>query len=78
MPMAMRNLAMAQQRYRNRYQHVRDGGYGRPKTTFSVGDFVMLKQKVTNTLGVPVRPHILKVVALRGNEVAIRTTPFSR
>ena len=69
--MAMRNLAIAQQRDRNRYQHVRGGGYCRPKTTFSVGDFVMLKQKVTNTLGVPVRPHILRVVALRGSGVAV-------
>ena len=68
----MRNLAIAQQRDRNHYQHVRGGGYSRPKTTFSVGDFVMLKQKVTNTLGVPVR-HILRVVALRGNGVAVRT-----
>ena len=36
-----------------------------------MGDFVMLKRKVTNTLGVPVRPHSLRVVALRGSGVAV-------
>ena len=70
MPMAMRNLDIAQQRDRNRYQHVQDGRYNRPKATFSAVDFVLLKQKVANTLGVPVRPHILRVLALRGNGVA--------
>ena len=31
----------------------------------------MLKQKVANTLGLPVRSHLLRVVALQGSGVAV-------
>lgn len=44
MPMAMRNLAIAQQRDQNRFRNVRGGGWAKPKATFVVGDFVMLQQ----------------------------------
>ena len=71
MPMAMKNLAIAQQRDIQRYRHVRGGQYDRPKALFAVGDFVMLKQKKVETLDSPVRPHILRVAELRNYGVVI-------
>ena len=50
---------------------MRSGGYDRPKATFAVGDFVLLKKKKKNTLDPPVRPHVLRVVELRKSGVAI-------
>ena len=38
MPLAMRNLAIAQQRDQERFRHVRGGSYDRPKATFKAGD----------------------------------------
>ena len=71
MPLAMRNMAIAQQRDEDRFRLVRGGGYDRPKATFAVGDFVLLKQKKKNTLDPPVRPHVLRVIELRKSGVAI-------
>ena len=53
MPLAMRNLAIAQQRDVERYRHVRGGGWDRPKSTFIPGDYVMLKQETKHTLEPP-------------------------
>ena len=53
MPLAMRNLAIAQQRDWERYLHVRGGGYSRPRAYIKVGDFLRLKQEVGNTPEVP-------------------------
>ena len=44
MPLAMRNIAIAQQRDIERYKRVRGGGWDRPKAKFEPGDYVMLKQ----------------------------------
>ena len=38
MPLAMRNLAIAQQRDKERYRHVRGQGWDRPKASFTPGD----------------------------------------
>ena len=43
MPLAMRNLAIAQQRDKERYRHVRGGHYDRPKAKFYVGEMVMVR-----------------------------------
>ena len=43
MPLAMRNLAIAQQRDKERYRLVRGGGWDRPKATFQPGDYVMIR-----------------------------------
>ena len=49
MPLAMRNLAIAQQRDKERHRLVRGGGWDRPKATFQPGDYVMIKEVTKNT-----------------------------
>ena len=71
MPLAMRNLAIAQQRDKERYRLVRGGGWDRPKATFMPGDYVMLKQQTDSTLDAPARPHILRVVEIKQSGVAL-------
>ena len=65
MPLAMRNLAIAQQRDKEWYRLVRGGGWDRPK----VDDYVLFKQKTKHTLDVPTRPHILRVVGVKGPQL---------
>ena len=65
MPLAMRNLAIAQQRDKERFRHVGGGGYDRPKAKFAVGQFVMVKKKKKHTLQPSVRPHILRIVDMK-------------
>ena len=65
MPLAFRNLAIAQQRQIDRYRLVRGKGWDRPKNSFSPGDFVLIKQQRQHTLDVPTRPHILRVVVVK-------------
>ena len=45
MPIAMRNIAISQQRKMERFRHVRGGKYDRPKAKFVVGEFVILRRK---------------------------------
>ena len=71
MPLAMRNLAIAQQRDVERYRHVRGGGWDRPKATFSQGEYVMLKQETSNTLQPPAYPHVLRILELRASGICI-------
>lgn len=71
MPLAMGNLAIAQQRDEERFRHMRGGGYDRPKALFVVGDFAMLKQAKDHTIQPSVRPHILQIVELRGSGVVV-------
>ena len=71
MPLAMRNLAIAQQRDRERYRHVRGGKYDRPKAKFAIGEMVMLRQKKYHTLQPTVRPHILRIKELRPSGVVV-------
>ena len=67
----MRHLAIAQQRDRERFCHVHEGGHAKPKALFRLGDFAMLKQPRGDTLDPPVRPHILRVVKLRDSGMAV-------
>ena len=71
MPLAFCNLAIAQQRDRERHQLVRGGGWDRPKANFQPGDYVLLKQKQKNCLQPPARPHILRIVELRPSGIVI-------
>ena len=73
MPLAMRNMAIAQQRDGERFRLVRSGEYDRSKAIFAVEDFVLVKKKKKNTLDPPVRPHVLRVVEMRKSGVAIFT-----
>ena len=71
MPLATRNLAIAQQRDRERFRHVRGGGYHKPIAKFKLGQYVMVKHKKTHTLEPSVTPHILKIVELKDTGVVI-------
>ena len=50
MPLAMRNLAIAQQRQKERYSLVRGGEWAKPKASFAVGDYVMVRRETKHTL----------------------------
>ena len=71
MPLAFRNLAIAEQRDKQWYSLVRGGGWDHPKATFTPGDYVLLKQQTKNCLLSPARPYILRVVELRPSGVAV-------
>ena len=71
MPLAMRNLAIAQQRQKELYSLVRGGEWAKPKASFSVGDYVMVKRETKNTLQAPAHPHVLRIVELRASGVVI-------
>ena len=72
MPLAVRNMAIAQQRDVERYRHVRGGGWDRPKPTFTLGDYVMLKQDSKHTLDPPAYPHVLRILEMRPSGVDVR------
>ena len=71
MPLAMRNLAIAQQQDKERYRLVRGGGWDGPKATFKPGDYVMIRQVTKNTLQAPSRPHVLRIVELKDSGVVV-------
>ena len=71
MPLAMRNLAIAQQRDKERYRLVRGGGWDRPKAAFQPGDYVMIRQVTKNTLQAPTRPHMLRIVEMKESGVVV-------
>ena len=71
MPLAMRNPAIAQQRNKERYRLVHGGGWDRPKASFMLGDYVILKQQTDSTLDAPARSHVLRVVEIKASGVAI-------
>ena len=65
MPLAMRNLAIAQERDKTRYRHVRSGNYDKSKVIFLLGQYVLVKQSKYNTLQSSVHPHILRILEIR-------------
>lgn len=70
-PLAMRNLAIAQQRDRERYKRVRGAGWDRPKAEFKVGDFVLLRRPRRSTLDGATRLHIVRVVERKESGVVV-------
>ena len=73
MPLAMRNLAIAQHRDKARFKRVRGGtrGWDRPKTVIKEGDFVLVKRQVLGGLDVATNPHILRVLRLKESGVVV-------
>ena len=71
MPLAMRNLAIAQQRQKERYSLVRGGEWAKPKASYAVGDYVMVKRETKNTMQAPAHPHVLRIVELRASGIVI-------
>ena len=54
-----------------RYRHVRGQGWDRPKASFSLGDYVLLKQETAHSLEPPAYPHVLRIVEIRPTGIAI-------
>ena len=71
MPLAMRNLAIAQQRDKERLRHVRGGGYDKPKEKFKSNEYVLLNNSKKHTLKASVTPHILRIIELKKSGVVI-------
>ena len=71
MPLAMRNLAIAQQRQKERYQLVRGGSWHKPKASFQVGDYVMVKREIKHTMEAKTHPHVLRIFELRPSGIVV-------
>ena len=71
MPIAMRNLAIAQQRDKERFHHVRGGKYLKPMAKFVVGDYVLVQHDKTHSLEPSVTPHILRIVEIKDTGVVV-------
>ena len=73
MPLAMRNLAIAQHRDKARFRRVRGGtgGWDRPKTVIKEGDFVLVKRQTLGGLDIATNPHILRVLRLKESGVVV-------
>ena len=67
MPLAMRNLAIAQHRDKSRFKRVRGGtgGWDKPKTEVKEEDFVLVKKQVLGGLDIATNQHILRVLRLK-------------
>ena len=63
MPLAMRNLAIAQQRDIHHYFKVHDR-YDRPKATYYPGEFVYVKRKTKGDLDIATHPQILQITKI--------------
>ena len=71
MPIAMRNLAIAQQRDKERFRHVRSGKYQKPRSMFKVGEYVLVQHDMTHSLETPVTPHILRIEEIKDTGVVV-------
>ena len=69
MPLAMRNLGIAQNRERTLYRCVRGSGWDRPKSSFKVGAFVMVGRQTKGTLDIVTHSGVLQVAKLKGSGV---------
>ena len=65
MPLAMRNLAIAQQRDRHQYFRVHSGNWARAKPRFHRRQFVYVKRQTEGTLDVKTHPQILRITQIR-------------
>ena len=70
-PLAMRNLAIAQQRDKERYSLVRGGSWAQPETAFELEDYVLVKGEKPNTLEAPAYPHVPCIVELRPSGIVV-------
>ena len=71
MPLAMRNLAIAQQRQKEGYQLARGGSSHKPKASFQVGDYVMVKREIKHTMEAKTHPHFLRIFELRPSGIVV-------
>ena len=71
MPLAIRNLAIAQQRDKERYSLVRGGSWAKQKASFEPSDYVLVKRVKPNTLEAPAYPHVLRIVGVRPRGIVV-------
>ena len=71
LPLAMRNLAIAQHRDKTRFRVANTPPWDREKEAVGAGDFVLVKRPTVASLDVPTRPRILKVVRLKESGVVV-------
>jgi hypothetical protein len=71
MPMAGRNLMIAQHRDTLRYATVRGGGYTPRLQRFHVGDFVYVKNQQQTNFTAIARSQVLRVVEVRNDSVMV-------
>ena len=69
MPMAMRNLQIAQHRDQLRYATTRGGSYRPRQRKFEVHDYVYVRRQQQTTLDIGTGPRILRVKAIRDNGI---------
>ena len=69
MLMAMRKLAIAQNRNRTQFRRVRGSGWDRPKPSFKVGDFVLVGRQTKETLDIATHLEVLQGVEVRRSSV---------
>ena len=67
MPLAMRNLAIAQNRDRTQYKRVRGSGWDRPKPRFKVGECVLVGRQTKGKLDIATHTEVLQVTEVKGN-----------
>ena len=77
MPLAMKNLAIAQHRDKERNTLVRGGGLDRHKAASQAGGYVLLKHQTDSTLDASAIPHVLWVVEIRPSRVAVSEETFA-
>ena len=66
MPLAMRNLAIAENLDRQRYRRVRGSGWDRPKPSFKVGEYVLVGRQTKGSLDIVAHPGVLQVPEVWG------------
>ena len=72
MPLAMRNLAIAQERDKMRFRFVRGGSYIKPKAEFQVGEYALVKQSKENSMDIAI-PIANNTLQKWGKPVVIRS-----
>ena len=71
LPLAMRNLAIAQHRDKTQFRLVSGPPWDRAKEEVALGEFVLVKRKPLASLDIPTDPHILQVVRKKASGVVV-------
>ena len=69
MPMAMRNLQIAQHRDQLRYATTRGGSYRPRQRKFEIGDYVYIRRQQQTTLDTATNPRVLRVKSIQDNGI---------
>ena len=50
---------------------MRGGSWAKPRASFELGDYVLIKRVKPNTLEAPAYPHVLRIVKLRPSGIVV-------